>query len=67
MNTQGQGRLSPKRITYVDGIRMLEGYTQAEYMALLSQEVKQHYQIENLRREMKVSNKRIRNKRKEGK
>ena len=53
MNNGGKDAPS-KRITYLDGIRMLEGYTQAEYMALLSQEVKQHYQIENLRREMLV-------------
>ena len=56
MNIEGQGRPS-KRITYVEGIRILEGYTQAEYMALLSQEVKQHYQIENLRQRMFLRNK----------
>ena len=57
MNTEGQGR-PPRRITYVDGIRMLEGYTQAEYLELLRQEVTQHYQIENLRQQMFLRNKR---------
>ena len=59
MNTEGQGRPS-KRITYVDGVRMLEGYTHEEYMALLRQEVTQHYQIENLRQQMFLRNKRKR-------